>query len=346
MYQLVKTYFRIGIFSYFQKIIVIGSENIPSKGAVMFISNHPNALLDPLLIGLTNKRYSNFLARAGVFKNKNIIAFFTMMKMLPIYRVRDGWSNLGKNKAVFEACYNLLKQEEAIVIFAEGSHNIQKRIRPLSKGFTRILFGTLDSYPALPIQIIPVGINYTSSQNFPSKVAIHYGTPINVNDYYSKNDLKNSVDTLKSAVSDSLKKLTVHIESQEHYSLIKNNLDALHVDYLNPSKTNELLKNISLDSLSKKQVRNPVNFLFPFYLLIILNSIIPWLVWKKVANKIDEVAFTSTFRFAITITLFPVFYLFQTLAILAVFGGPWHWYYLVFCFLSCFLYVKLAPCRL
>jgi len=343
MYQLVKAYFGIGIFCYFQKIKVTGTKNIPANGAVMFISNHPNALLDPLLIGLTNKRSSNFLARAGVFKNKTIIKFFTMMKMLPIYRVRDGWSNLSKNEAIFETCYDLLYQKEAIVIFAEGSHNIKKRIRPLSKGFTRILFGTLDKYPQLPITIIPVGINYTSSQNFPSQVGIHYGSPITVADFYSKNDLKNSVDTLKKEVSNTLKKLTVHIEDQENYSLIKNNLDNLKVDYLNPLTTNKIIKNTEVKALKEKRVNSPINWLTPLYLIIVLNSLIPWFLWKKASKNIDEIEFFSTFRFAFYITLFPLFYILQSLAILTAFGELWHWYYLLFCFLSGFLYVKFAP---
>lgn len=342
MYQLVKTYFKIGIFCYFKKIKVTGIKNIPKKGAVMFISNHPNALLDPLLIGLTNKRKSNFLARAGVFKNKYIIRFFTMMKMLPIYRIRDGWASLSKNEAIFETCYDLLHSEEAIVIFAEGSHNIKKRIRPLSKGFTRILFGTLDKYPQLPITIIPVGINYTSSQNFPSQVALHYGKPINVADFYIKNIQKQNVDTLKEAVSNSLKKLTVHISDQLNYPSIKNNLDYLKVDYLHPNKTNTILHNLDCNTLTKKPLIKQINWLYPLYLLIILNSLIPWFLWKKASKSIKEVEFKGTFRFAFIITIFPLFYLFQSILIALIFEESWHWYYLSFSFLSGLFYVKYA----
>ncbi|MBL4745129.1 MAG: 1-acyl-sn-glycerol-3-phosphate acyltransferase [Flavobacteriaceae bacterium] len=345
MYQFVKIYFQAGLYCYFQKISVVGKENIPRKGAVMFISNHPNALLDPLLIGITNNRKSNFLTRAGVFKNKSIIRFFTMMKMIPIYRIRDGWSNLSKNEAIFETCYDLLNTQEALVIFAEGSHNIKKRIRPLSKGFTRILFGTVDKYPELPISIIPVGINYSNSVNFPCQVSIHYGTPIDVTKHYSKDTLKNSIDSLKEVVSNSLKELTVHIEDQQNYQLIKNNLDALEVDYLNPKKSNKILKRLLRKTLHKKKITTPINWWSPLYLILLLNSLIPWLLWKKASKNIQEIEFLSTFRFAFFITLFPLFYLFQSLAILFIFGGPWHWYYLLFCFLAGFLYVKLAPLR-
>ena len=346
MYQLVKTYLHAGLICYFQKIKVVGQENIPIDGAVMFISNHPNALLDPLIIGITNKRTSNFLTRAGVFKNKYIIRFFSMMKMLPVFRIRDGWSNLSKNKAIFESCYELFQQKEAIVIFAEGSHDIKKRIRPLSKGFTRILFGSLAKYPTLPLTIIPVGINYTNSQNFPTQVSIHYGSPLEVANFYSKTDIKKSVDTIKQEVGMSLKKLTVHIDDLENYELIKNNLDALRVNYLNPTETNRKIKQLLEQPLIKKNIPQTRNWLTPLYWIIILNSLIPWLLWKKATKNIQEIEFKSTFRFAFCITLFPFFYLLQSLLVMAILETPWHWYYLLFCFLSGLFYVKTAPHRL
>ena len=37
-----------------KKIIVNGKENIPKKGAVLFIVNHPNGLIDPLIITTNN----------------------------------------------------------------------------------------------------------------------------------------------------------------------------------------------------------------------------------------------------------------------------------------------------
>ena len=49
-YQFMKHYIKLGFFFYFKKIKHYGKENIPKKGAILFVSNHPNALIDPLLI--------------------------------------------------------------------------------------------------------------------------------------------------------------------------------------------------------------------------------------------------------------------------------------------------------
>jgi 1-acyl-sn-glycerol-3-phosphate acyltransferase len=70
LYTFLKYYIKLGLFFYHKKIEVIGLENIPKKGAILFISNHPNALIDPLLIVTNNVRSIHFLSRASAFKNK------------------------------------------------------------------------------------------------------------------------------------------------------------------------------------------------------------------------------------------------------------------------------------
>ena len=91
--------------------------------------------------------------------------------MIPIYRIRDGRESLKNNQAVFDLCSDLLQQKEAILMFPEANHNLKRRVRPLSKGFTRILFNTLLQAPETDIQIVPVGINYKDAVRFPDQVA-------------------------------------------------------------------------------------------------------------------------------------------------------------------------------
>jgi len=78
-----RAYMKIGLFFLQKKITVHGTENIPKKGALLFIPNHQNALIDALLIPTTNKRNIHFLSRAAVFKNKNVAKFLSTLNMLP-----------------------------------------------------------------------------------------------------------------------------------------------------------------------------------------------------------------------------------------------------------------------
>ena len=83
------------------------------------------------------------------------------------------------------------------MIFPEGSHLRKRTIRPLSKGFTRIVFGALEQNPDLQIQIVPVGITYQNSSVFPSKVSLKYGNPVLANSYFNPEDQVNQTRKIK-----------------------------------------------------------------------------------------------------------------------------------------------------
>ena len=143
-YNFMKHYIKLGFFFYFREVKLIGKENIPKKGAIMFVCNHPNALLDPLLVKTNTYKDLYVLTRAGVFVNKFIIKIFESVKMIPVCRIRDGFNAISKNDAIFERCSDILNDKKAILIFPEGSHSLRRKVRPLSKGFTRIIFGSFE----------------------------------------------------------------------------------------------------------------------------------------------------------------------------------------------------------
>ena len=72
LYYLFKVLIKTQFFFYTKRIKIEGAENIPEKGAILFTANHPNGLLDPILIASNIKRKVHFLVQAGVFKNKTI----------------------------------------------------------------------------------------------------------------------------------------------------------------------------------------------------------------------------------------------------------------------------------
>ena len=146
---------------------VFGKNNIPKKGAILFVSNHQNALIDPILMATTNPRDIHFLSRASAFKNSVANKLLRALNMIPIYRIRDGVNTIEKNYAIFEHCVKLLNAKKAVGIFPEGEHHLERRINPLKKGFVRIILSTLQKYPELKIQIVPVGVNYNHHIKFP-----------------------------------------------------------------------------------------------------------------------------------------------------------------------------------
>ena len=322
---------RLGFAFYFKKIQVSGVENIPKNKAILFVSNHQNALIDPLLIGALTPRELNFLTRSDVFSTPLIKALLSSVNMLPIYRMKDGLNSLAKNEEVFQKCYSILNKKGTVLIFPEGNHNIKRRLRILSKGFTRIVHGALEQNPEQEIYVLPIGINYTNAKKYGSSLHLIYGKPIKV----EQQGASGQNSDLKKETSESLKKLISHIDDLEYYDEIEKSFK--EEEFMQPIKVNHQIKSIKLPVNTAQIESNQFNFLAPF---IKVNSFIPILFWKKFYPKIGEEEFISTFRFTFGITLFPLTYVLQGLIISHFFGTTIGISYLLMSFIIAFLYVK------
>ena len=234
-----RAYLQLGLFFYFKNIDVRNTKSIPKNEPVLFLANHQNALLDALLIATKNGRFSYFLTRASVFKSPFVSKFLKSLQMLPVYRIRDGWGNLTKNNSVFSQRSKLLSGGHAIVVFPEGSHNLKRTVRPLSKGFTRIIFETLEQYPDTKIQLIPVGLNFAHPTQFADHSLLNFGKPIQIDSSILKNT-NNSVLELKDSIAHQLRQLTTHIET-EHYEETLAQLERLKVDFTKPEDVNHCI---------------------------------------------------------------------------------------------------------
>jgi len=319
-YQLVKIYISLGLYFFYKKIVVRGVNNIPKKGAVLFVSNHKNALIDPLLIATTSPRDIHFLTRASAFKIGVVKWILSTVNMLPIYRLRDGKESLAKNAVVFNQCFEILNNQKALLIFPEGTHDIRRWVRPLSKGFARIAFGVFEKYPDLQLQIIPVGLNYTRADKFGECVSIYYGKSVLANDFYNKNDFNGSALKLKDTIREKLQELTTHITIESYDEIIEK---LGNVDYLQPELINQQISNNKFQAINAGvKINSEPSFLWKILKSVVgLNSIIPLLIYKAIEPKIQEVEFVSTTKFAVGITAFPLFYLLQSFLI-DYFLGP------------------------
>lgn len=295
------------MFFYIKKIKVTGKENIPKKGAVLFMVNHPNGLIDPLIVAVNNPRVQHFLVRAATFKKPLIKKFLGTLNLMPIYRIRDGVQQLGRNQEIFETCFSILNNQKSLMIFPEGSHDKRRTVRPLSKGFSRIVFGALEKNPNLQIHIIPVGLTYQNPSVYPSNVCLQYGTSILANDYFKPETINSEIKRLKDAISSQLKTLSVHIPADDNYQKTLDKFNAANVDFTCVDEVNKMVESGVI--LKRKRTFNFFDFLKP---IIILNSIIPWIIWKYAEHKNDEFEFIDTFRYGICTLAFGLFYILQT----------------------------------
>ncbi|MDB2606506.1 lysophospholipid acyltransferase family protein [Zobellia sp.] len=336
-----KTWIKVGLHLYYGKIQVSGLQNVPKDKPVLFLPNHQSALLDVLLIGVNCNRKPFFLTRSDVFSKPTLKKFFTYLRMIPIYRIRDGREALKNNQAVFDQCAEIFGNNHAIVMFPEANHNIKRRVRPLSKGFTRILFNAVERLPEKDIHIVPVGLNYKSNSGFPDRVAIYYDKSIIVNTLYNANDVQGSVNSVKGMVSDRLKSLTTHIEDEKKYDAVSNQLNALDVDFLNPVETNKVIKSLDASKVGKSPDKK-TGFLGSFAIIIFTILNFPLIIlWRKWARpKVWEPEFMGTLRFGFALLAYPVYYALLFLVVPLFTNGLTGLLVVLSLFLFNWLYVK------
>jgi 1-acyl-sn-glycerol-3-phosphate acyltransferase len=203
-----------GLDLYFRRIEVRGKENIPAKGPIFFACNHPSSFMEALLIACLQPRTLHFLVRGDVFKIGWLKGILRLTNQIPIYRFRDGFSNLKQNRKTFSIAYKILKQQGAIIIYPEGSTIWTKQIRTLQRGLAKMSFGAIEEENLEDLQIVPVGINYFDVTRIGSDVSIEIGKPIAVSEFMSRYEEAPipTIQELTKTVHAGMKPLIIHLE--------------------------------------------------------------------------------------------------------------------------------------
>jgi len=216
---------RFGFWLTHKRIVVTGRHLIPKGKPIIFAPNHQNALMDPLALACTNSHQSVWLARADIFKSKRVSAILKYLKLLPVYRIRDGKDNLSNNEEIFAQVIQLLENKQTIALFPEAAHSGKRQMLPHKKAIPRIaLEAEAKNDFKLDLQIVPVGITYSHYWKFNRSLIIQYGQPIQVKDYwiyYELNSQKAMLD-LRDEIHRKLVSLILQINSKTSYPEIDN----------------------------------------------------------------------------------------------------------------------------
>jgi len=224
LYRLSRVVVGIGMRGYFSGIEVVGEENIPARGPVIFASNHPHSITDALVLGHGTGRMLNFLAHSGLFNTRFNSWFMRNSGVIPIYRAKDVSDAADANLAMFSACHEVLDQGGAIGIFPEGTSAEERRVQKLKTGTARIALGA-DAAAGwnLGVQIVPVGLNFESTNRFRSRILIRFGAPLFAANYranYEADPVAASV-SLTTDLQQSLQREVVNVAESASEQLVR-----------------------------------------------------------------------------------------------------------------------------
>jgi 1-acyl-sn-glycerol-3-phosphate acyltransferase len=215
---------RFALRIYFRRIEIAGAENVPRDSPVIFVLNHPNALVDPAFLLCLAPRRVSFLAKAPLFRMPVVGYLARALDSLPAYRRQDEGEDVSRNVETFEAARRLLARGGTIGICPEGVSHDEPRLKPLKSGAARIALGAVSSGAAMNLQIVPAGLYYTRKTMFRSSALLYFGKPLPVKpaelDSMGAPD-REAVRELSQRIEVAMREVILNAEHEEALALIE-----------------------------------------------------------------------------------------------------------------------------
>ena len=163
--------------TFYRRIEVLGAENVPADGAVIFAGNHPNALIDGLLlISLADRSPIHFLGNAKLWGFPILSRLLEALGAIPVLR-REEHGSGADNRDAFERVDEVLAGGGCVAIFPEGISHTDSQLATLKTGAARMALHAAAHRDA-DIAIVPFGLTYLDRHRFRSQVLLHFAAPI------------------------------------------------------------------------------------------------------------------------------------------------------------------------
>jgi glycerol-3-phosphate O-acyltransferase / dihydroxyacetone phosphate acyltransferase len=206
---------------YYPARAVEGRERIPAGKPLVFVLNHPNGLLDPMVLRVATGFAARFLAKSTLFRNPISRLVMEAFGSIPIYRAHESGARGGdasRNDASFARCRAELAAGGAMALFPEGVSHSDPQLRPLKTGAARIALSTEAEHDGgLGVTLVPVGLYYERKSLFRSSVLLVVGEPIAVApllvDY--RRDERRTVEALTETIDARLDEVVLQAESRD-----------------------------------------------------------------------------------------------------------------------------------
>ena len=226
-YNLLRSYVRFWHNVIFYRKVEIRNypKDLPSNTPLLIVTNHQNTLMDALAVVLNvGARQPYFLTRADLFKKDFVRKLLMSLKMLPVYRLRDGMDEMQQNDEIFQTCVNILSNGGTLAAFPEGNHGVQYHLRPFKKGLARIAFKAETEHNwNVNLQILPCGLYYTHCQKMGERLILNFGEPFKVRDFraeYEQNQPR-TLTQITRRMSDDIKSLMLHFDDLPNHDTLK-----------------------------------------------------------------------------------------------------------------------------
>jgi glycerol-3-phosphate O-acyltransferase/dihydroxyacetone phosphate acyltransferase len=193
-------------------------------GPAIIVTNHPNMLMDPLLVLRTAGRRVRALAKAPLFRIPLFGQVLRAMDTLPLYRVQDDPDQLPRNRFAYQEAVETLQRGGTLLMFPEGKSHSEPSLAPLKSGVARMALEAEDQSDwRLGVKIVPCGLAYERKHRFRSRVVVGVGPALAVGAWRERyaQDRPAAVRSLTAAVASALQEQTLNLSDESDRELVE-----------------------------------------------------------------------------------------------------------------------------
>ena len=221
-YATVRAVAQFWLWFFFKRVDIRHPERLPAEGPVLLCVNHPNNMIDSLLVGAAVPRKVHYMATAALFRNPLMARFLTACGVIPVYRRADDPDKMDRNVDAFAACFAAFDTGRVVAIYPEGTTHAEARVQRIKTGAARIALGYETRAPGR-LTVVPVGLTFEARKSFGGRVLVSFGPPLPVAPYrgpYEADPMK-AVEELTSAIQWAMERQVVHVERIDSSAVVR-----------------------------------------------------------------------------------------------------------------------------
>ena len=219
-YAFLRLVARFWIWFLFREVAVRETDRVPAAGPVLLCVNHPNNLIDSLLVGAVVPRKVHYLANASLFRNPVLARFLARAGVIPVHRRQDDSDRADRNAETFAASRRALEAGHVLAIYPEGTTHAETRVQRIKTGAARIALDYEEARapgraePTPPLVLVPVGLSFEARKSFRGRVLVAFGEPIPLGPHVARarEEPVAAVKGLTDAIQSAMEAQVVHVD--------------------------------------------------------------------------------------------------------------------------------------